>query len=60
MTYINQKVVFLVKTKTKRQTSSRQQFSVSLPFPAFRHTVFLKKTSFFSHFDRNSIYLEAF
>lgn len=59
MTYINQKVVFLVKIKTKRQTSSRQQFSASLPFPAFRHTVFLKKASFFSHFDRNSIYLLA-
>lgn len=51
LTYINQKVVFLVKIKTKRQTSSRQQFSASLPFSAFRHTVFPKKAGIFSHFD---------
>lgn len=60
LTYINQKVAFFDKIKTKRQTSSRQQFSASLPFPAFRHTVFLKKTGISSHFDGNSIYLVAF
>ena len=60
LTYINQKVAFFDKIKTKRQSIAHQLCDAISPASPPRLTTFPKQTTFFSHFDNICVSLLAF
>lgn len=60
LTYINQKVAFFDKIKTKRQNIAHQQCDAISPVSPPVSLPFQSKQPFFSHFDNICVSLLAF